>query len=290
MLSNSGSSTSAAGSSEDVNQQFQKIGFAYAVLSDEVRRRKFDSTGSTRELMFGEGQDDFDWNEYFKTLWTGEVSRQTLDEFKQKYQNSDDERQDILAAYQETEGELSSIFEHVPCCEFIADEQRFIDIIQQAIKEGDLQQTDNWTRSVADKSGRKALRQKAKGEAAEAEKLAKELGVWDDLFGDKSKPVTQKKRSTKKDKTADEQDDLGALAALIQRKNNNRASGFDDMIARLEAKAGVKERPPTDEEFEKMQAEIMARKEGGKDKSSSKENKRKSNADPTKSAKTRKSQ
>lgn len=260
------------------------------MLSDEVRRRKFDSTGSTRELMFGEGQDDFDWNEYFKTLWTGEVSRKTLDDFKLTYQNSDDERQDILAAYQETEGELSGIFEHVPCCEFIADEQRFITIIDQAIKDGELNQTDNWTRSKGDKAGRKALRQKAKGEAAEAEKLAKELGVWDDLFGDKSKPATQKKRGTKKDNSGDEPEDTGALAALIQRKNSNRASGFDDMIARLEAKAGVKTKAPTDEEFEKMQAEIMARRQAGTDKSGSKENKRKSNASPTKSSKSRKSQ
>ncbi|SPO30996.1 related to DnaJ protein [Ustilago trichophora] len=271
-------SNSASAGAQDAIQQFQKIGFAYAVLSDDVRRRKFDNTGSTKELMIGEGDEDFDWNEYFKELWTGEVSRQTLDEFKTKYQNSAEEKQDILDAYNETEGDLAAIFEHVPCCEFLADETRFIAIIDAAIKHGELNETAQWKRGKKDEAGRKALRQKAKGEAEEAEKLAKELGVWDDLFGSgkgKGKPSKGAKsaaadtkakgegsRSKSKADDGDGEDDLAGLAALIQRKNQNRVSQFDDMIAKLEAKAGVKEKRPSDEEFDRIQAEMMARKNG----------------------------
>ena len=269
-------SNSASAGAEDAIQQFQRIGFAYAVLSDEVRRRKFDNTGSTKELMIGEGEDDFDWNEYFKELWTGEVSRQTLDEFKKKYQDSAEEKEDILDAYNETEGDLAAIFEHVPCCEFIADEERFIAIIDAAIAAGEIDETPKWKKGKKDEAGRKALRQKAKGEAEEAEKLAKELGVWDDLFGSgkgKGKPArgsksTDAKNGAKgkaaksKSKSDDGEDDLAGLAALIQRKNQNRVSQFDDMIAKLEAKAGVKEKRPSDEEFDRIQAEMMARKNG----------------------------
>lgn len=274
-------SNSASAGAQDAIQQFQKIGFAYAVLSDDVRRRKFDNTGSTKELMIGEGDEDFDWNEYFKELWTGEVSRQTLDEFKTKYQNSAEEKQDILDAYNETKGDLAAIFEHVPCCEFLADENRFIAIIDEAIKTGELKESSKWKRGKKDEAGRKALRQKAKGEAEEAEKLAKELGVWDDLFGSgkgkgKGKPAkgakgaksaagdakAKGKGSKSKAKADDDKDDLAGLAALIQRKNQNRVSQFDDMIAKLEAKAGVKEKRPSDQEFDRIQAEMMARNNG----------------------------
>lgn len=263
-------SNSTSSSAEDAIQQFQKIGFAYAVLSDEVRRRKFDNTGSTKELMFGEGDADFDWNEYFKELWTGEVSRQTLDEFKKKYQNSAEENEDILEAYNEMGGDLAAIFDHVPCCEFLADEKRFIEIIDEAIKAGEIEETKEWKRSTKE-AGRKALREKAKGEAKEAEELAKELGVWDDLFGSgkgKGKPAkaangAKNGKGSKSQAEADDQDDdLGGLAALIQRKNQNRASQFDDMIAKLEAKAGNKEKRPSEEEFDRIQAEMMARKNG----------------------------
>ncbi|SPO47610.1 related to DnaJ protein [Moesziomyces antarcticus] len=288
-------SSASSGGAEDAIQQFQKIGFAYAVLSDEVRRRKFDNTGSTAELMFGEGDADFDWNDYFKQLWTGEVSRQTLDDFKRKYQNSSDEKDDILEAYNDTNGDLAGIFDHVPCCEFVADEARFVALIDDAIAAGELQATPAWKRSKS-AEGRKALRAKAQGEAAEAEKLARELGVWDDLFGDakaKAKPTKAAGKDTKtkaargKAKSSnDDDDDLGGLAALIQRKNQNRASKFDDMIAKLEAKAGVKEKRPTDEEFDRIQADMLARKNGGA--AANKENKKRTAASSASTAASKK--
>lgn len=67
------------------NQRFQQIGFAYSILSDEQRRSKYDNTGSTEDTIF---DGPVDWNEYFRTLWTGDVSAQTLDEFKDKYQGA----------------------------------------------------------------------------------------------------------------------------------------------------------------------------------------------------------
>ncbi|EST08419.2 hypothetical protein PSEUBRA_001831 [Kalmanozyma brasiliensis GHG001] len=116
-----------------------------------------------------------------------------------------------------------------------------------------------WKRTKKDEAGRKALRQKAQGEAAEAEKLAKELGVWDDPFGSgkgKGKPARGSKATSdakgaktskggkSKAKADDGDDAFSGLAALIQRKNQNRVSQFDDVIAKLEAKAGVKEKRP----------------------------------------------
>lgn len=63
--------------------KFQQIGFSYAVLSDEKRRKRFDETGRTDEAAFFEGEAD--WNAYFKELWQGEVNKQTLDDFVKSY-------------------------------------------------------------------------------------------------------------------------------------------------------------------------------------------------------------
>lgn len=65
---------------------FQQVGFAYSVLSDPDRRKRYDRTGSTSDSIFEDG--DIDWNAYFQTLWDGEVNADTLEEFKQKYQGS----------------------------------------------------------------------------------------------------------------------------------------------------------------------------------------------------------
>jgi DnaJ family protein C protein 9 len=64
--------------------KFQQIGFAYAVLGDEKRRKRYDSTGSTEEsLPLEEGADG--WDAYFKDLFD-QVTKARLDEDKKNYQ------------------------------------------------------------------------------------------------------------------------------------------------------------------------------------------------------------
>lgn len=71
------------------NEKFQAIGFAYTVLKDELRRKRYDLTGRTEEGEEGlESRSDEEWKAYFKQLWKGEVNAETLDQFKQQYQGS----------------------------------------------------------------------------------------------------------------------------------------------------------------------------------------------------------
>ena len=68
--------------------KFQQIGFAYAVLSDEKRRTRYDRTGKTDEgggLEPGEGG----WEAYFEDLFDS-VTREKLDEDKKQYQGTDE--------------------------------------------------------------------------------------------------------------------------------------------------------------------------------------------------------
>lgn len=69
---------------EEAHIKFQEIAFAYAILSDDVRRRRYDTTGSLEEAEDG----DFDWKEWFSELWNGVVSGDTIREFKEKYQGT----------------------------------------------------------------------------------------------------------------------------------------------------------------------------------------------------------
>ena len=66
----------------EAHTKFQEIAFAYAILSDEARRRRYDSTGSLEEAEDGE----FDWKEWFSEMWDGIVNGDTIREFKEKYQ------------------------------------------------------------------------------------------------------------------------------------------------------------------------------------------------------------
>lgn len=67
-------------------KRFQQIGFAYAVLSDEIRRKKYDRTGTTGEGLI-DPDDNCGWDAYFQDLFD-RVTRGRLDEMKKEYQGS----------------------------------------------------------------------------------------------------------------------------------------------------------------------------------------------------------
>ena len=168
-------------------------------------------------------------------------------------------------------------------CSTIDDEDRFITLINEAISSGDLTATPAWKKTSKDTKAREKRKGKATKEAKEAEEYAKELGVHDKLYGSGAKG---KGKGKGKAKSADDDDEAG-LKALIQ---GNQAKRMDAMMASLEEKygggsgggggkkgagkkrsskggeddeprkKGKKEVEPTDEEFERIQAEMDARR------------------------------
>lgn len=76
--------TSSASTKADASVKFQQIGFAYAVLSDEKRRSRYDKTGRTDE-GFDLGAGDDGWDAYFEEMFE-RVTRGKLDEMKKEYQ------------------------------------------------------------------------------------------------------------------------------------------------------------------------------------------------------------
>ena len=67
---------------DEAHKKFQEIAFAYAILSDDARRRRYDTTGSLEEAEDG----DFDWKQWFSDLWDGIVNGDTIREFTETYQ------------------------------------------------------------------------------------------------------------------------------------------------------------------------------------------------------------
>ncbi|GAA6026868.1 hypothetical protein JCM8097_005919 [Rhodosporidiobolus ruineniae] len=212
--------------------KFQQIGFAYAVLKDKARREKYDATGSTVELSAEGARTEAEWRDYFRELWTGEVSAQSIDEFKAKYQGSDEEKADLYQAYESSSGDLDTILSSI-MCSTVDDEDRFVSLINSGIKSGELKATAAWKKAAKDAKGKERRRKKADEEAREAEEMAKELGVHDKLFGGKKGGA--KGKGEGKGKKEDEEDDEASLRALIQ---GNQAKRMSNLFDSLEAKYG----------------------------------------------------
>ncbi|KAF3174561.1 hypothetical protein EYR41_002929 [Orbilia oligospora] len=236
--------------------EFQKIAFAYAVLSDEKRRARYDRTGRTDEkVLNGDDVDDedFDWESFYKEMWADVVTGDTLTEFKKTYQGSDEEREDLLAIFEEVEGDMDKLFENVMLSDPLADEDRFRKIIDAAIKAGEVEGYPAYVNET--KKAKQARKKNAEKESKEAMDYAKKLGVYDKLFGkDENQPDVEevddeeptpsargKKKAvtTKKKKGGNPEDDPNhPLAALIRSRQKDRGVRATNFFDNLEAKYG----------------------------------------------------
>jgi DnaJ family protein C protein 9 len=131
------------------------------------------------------------------------------------------------------------------------DEERFISIVEEAIKTKRVSPFPQWKKDIKDTKGRNKRKQDAKNEAKEAEELAKELGVHDKLFGNGASSTDKKSKKGGKGKgkaanVNDEGVDEDALKALIQSRNSKQNS-MNSLIEKLEAKYGAADGDPFDQ-------------------------------------------
>lgn len=223
--------------SEEDKDFFPKLQFAYSILSDVNKRRLYDNTGS-----LGLSEDDidggFDWKEYFQST-SEKITIEMIEEDKLKYENSAEEREDILHNFVYYEGDFLRLFEVIPHLEFNeAQESRIFSIVEGAVDSKEIDSDSallkTWERYKRSRKTKvKQVLKKMAKEAREAEKLANVIG--------------KKNTSTEND-----------LRAMIQKKNSGR---MDHLISSLEAKYGKpkgrKRSLPDDDEFEKVQQKMM---------------------------------
>lgn len=204
---------------EEAKKAFQEVAFAHAILSDPARRKRYDETGSTSEsIVDSEG---FNWSDYYREAFKDAINSDAIEEFAKQYKGSDEEKDDLLHYFELCEGDMSQVYEHVILSDMTEDEDRFREIINEAIKNREVPAFGSYHKeSARQRTARiKKARQEKQAEAVEAEDYAKEMGVHDKLFGDKK---------GKKGKESSED----GLKALIQKRQQERSSeSFLDNLA-----------------------------------------------------------
>lgn len=215
---------------------FPKIQFAYSILSDPRRRTRYDTTGSLNDLE--EGDESFNWKDYFDSL-NDKITIEMIDEDRQKYQNSEEEKSDILQNFIYYDGDFLKLFEVIPHLEFTEyEEERVFKIIEQLTQE----YADEFSRSST-KSFEKYKKSRKTKVKNKLKKLAKEAKEAEEL--EKMIRGNQK----------------GDLKSIIRARQSTR---LDDLINNLESKyvdkKGKKRTNLSDEEFSKLQQDMLKKK------------------------------
>lgn len=158
------------------------------------------------------------------------------------YTGSQEEKDDIKNAYEDSEGDIEHIMAHIPFSMY-EDEPRIISIIQSLIKAKEIFSTSTWKKQVKDEKAKKVRKKRGEDEAAQAEEAAKELGVWDEFYGSGQKG---KRKAKAPAKAKEEPGADGALKALIQKRQSTRGSFLDNLAAKYGAMDDDEEEPDMD--------------------------------------------
>lgn len=146
---------------------------------------------------------------------------------------SAEELEDLRKAFIDTDGSIDDIMTYIPHSTH-EDEARFIIAISDLIEKGDLPPLPTWDTSIKDEKSKLVRQKQGEKEAKEAEKLAKELGVWDEFYGSGKigERKSKGKGKGKKDEDDDDVEDVSALQALILKKRKNMDGFFDGLAAK----------------------------------------------------------
>ena len=233
-------------------EEFQALGRAFAVLSDDDRRKLYDTTGAIDDgtgASAGEGDAYRFWRDFYDR-----VTSEKLDAMAREYKGSAEEAADLAAAYRRAKGDMDKIADDM-LFGTADDEPRYRGLLQAMVDAGELPAHRAFTAESAAKRQRRQKR--AAAEAAEAEEHARELGLGE----------------------AAASGGADALHAAIVARQGGRQAGFDSLVDSLAARysgggkgggkakggkakakgGGKSSAPPTDEEFERIQAELASR-------------------------------
>lgn len=243
LLTNDTTDKAAEGEKEAANKKFQEIAFAYAVLSDDRRRKRYDLTGSTAETL--EDDDEFDWLKFYREQFENVVNEEAINKISNEYKGSSEEREDLLDAYTKSKGNLSAIYELVMLSDILVDDDRFRQILDEEIAKGEIDSFPAYSKET-DKTRKKAIdAERKRREDYDRQQAKEEKGE-----GASSKSNGKAKAKSKKSGGGD----MADLAAMIQQRQKSRAGGFFD---HLEAKyapkgRGSKRATPMDEPPEEL--------------------------------------
>ena len=143
-------------------RKFQALGKTYSILSDKDQRAIYDESGEIDEEDDGL-QQERNWDSYWRLLFH-KITIKDLEEFECKYRSSEDEKTDVLSAYEMCQGDIDMILERVPCCT-VEDDERFREIIDNAISENKVKKYPSYVPETKRKKStrRKRVRLQAHG-------------------------------------------------------------------------------------------------------------------------------
>ena len=255
--------------SADANEEFSYLAHAHEILSQPASRRLYDETGehdsSTSSSSSGASSASDDSSaDYWRSVFP-QVSADEIEAFREKYVGSAEELEDVKAAYQRYGGDVQSVLDSVPYAE--ADSvPRLCQLLNEhcrarisAAQQKKLQRkAEAWQRSEREEF--EALAISGSAEEKQAAQAAGDMGQLVAMLARRKEEAQQKQEQYLKHLT----DKYGG-GDKRKRLTSGKAKGKGRAGQEEEKERGGEgdemDDGPSEEEFQRIQAEIIKRRE-----------------------------
>lgn len=196
--------------SEGFRTQFDRVQIAYLVLNDPKRKKLYDTSGKV--CPWGPVSDWEDWMGHMDDQFE-EITKDLIEKDRLQYQDSNEERGDIMKELCAHKGKCEVLFENIIHLEFSkSQEERVFKICQSLIDDGDIKEED--------------------------------VPQWKDYIKNRTKIVKKMQRRADREaklaKDSQKQDDMAGLQALIAKNSSRHRDTFSAIFEKYE----TAEEPP----------------------------------------------
>lgn len=216
---------------EDAKEKFQLLQKVISILGNEEKRALYDQTGCTDDEAFS-GEAAQNLQEFFRTMYR-KITDADIEEFEASYRGSDSEKKDLKDLYIKYKGNMDRLFCSMLCSDPKLDSHRFMDIINEAIAEGELKATKaykNWAKRISE-------------------------------IKPPTDPLVRRSKSKKRKKVESD------LVAIIAHRQNERKERFNSIFSSVMANCNAEAPPePTEEEFLQARARLENKRKSKKQK------------------------
>ena len=246
--------------------EFQYLSRCHELLADPARRQRYDATGSTGAAGDeGDAMDAAEASADAYEYWRGifpKISLGDIEAYRERYIGGDEEREDVCAAWDQFDGDLSAVMQSVPFADSQS-VQRLCAIInkERGARISKKAQTE-MARAMADEEG---------GEAEEAEEALQQLSANEQRI----MRASMAGRSAAGAGAGAAASGESALALIFAQRARDRAQSGSSFMAQMEAKyapkskaagkrkggAAASDEPPSEEEFNRVQARVQQSKQ-----------------------------
>lgn len=193
--------------SEGFRVQFDRVQIAYLVLNDPKRKKLFDSTG--RVCPWGPVSDWESWTGHMDDQFE-EITKDLIEKDRIQYQDSQEERNDILKEWVAHKGNFQVLFENIIHLEFsVEQEERVFKICQYLLDSGEVKED--------------------------------EIPKWQDYIKNRTKMIKKMQRKADREakmaKDVKREDDMAGLQALIAKNSNRHRDTFSAIFEKYETDA-----------------------------------------------------